>query len=90
MTQRPTRHGDAEPATVVGRDDHELLTFAISWLPYGCGPDEEILVRFGLSRARYLARLADTVTRRRAIIHPHTAERLIALCAAARNGQSAT
>jgi hypothetical protein len=85
MTQRPKRapaddRNGGPPSTLVDREDHELLTFAISWLPYGCGPDEDILVRFGLTRARYLARLFDVVTRRRALIHPDTAERLITLC----------
>jgi hypothetical protein len=69
------------PTSGVERDDHYLLTFAISWLPYGGGPEDEILIRFGLDRTRYLARVLETVRRQRARIHPETAERLIGMCA---------
>lgn len=80
MTQSSTG-SPAEPrVSDVNRDDHFLLTFAIRWLPYGCGPDDEILIRFGLDRARYLDRLLETVHRHRSHIHPATAERLIAMC----------
>jgi hypothetical protein len=56
------------------------LTFAISWLPYGGGPDDEILVNFGLSKQSYLDRLRDVVDRQRPHIDPHTFERLIQFC----------
>jgi hypothetical protein len=76
------RRGSAKrhPISGVERDDHYLLTFAISWLPYGGAPEDEILIRFGLDRTRYLARVLETVHRQRAHIHPDTAERLIGMC----------
>jgi hypothetical protein len=64
----------------IDRADHELLTFAISWLPYGGGPEDEILVNFGMTTQRYLSRLREVVDRQRHLIHPTVAERLIALC----------
>jgi hypothetical protein len=62
------------------RDDHDLLTFAIRWLPYGGGPDDEILINFGSTRQRYLHRLRETVERQRRHIHPHTFALLMQLC----------
>ncbi len=64
----------------IDRADHELLTFAISWLPYGGGPEDEMLVNFGMTKRRYLNRLREVVDRQRHLIHPTVAERLIALC----------
>jgi len=64
----------------IARADHELLTFAISWLPYGGGPDDQILVNFGLSKQSYLDRLRDVVDRQLAHIHPHTVQRLLQFC----------
>ena len=86
MTSRVQRHRDRAQleatlaARRIDRADHELLTFAISWLPYGGGPDDEILVNFGLSKQSYLDRLRDDVDRHRPHIHPHTLERLIQFC----------
>ena len=59
--------------------DHDLLSFAISWLPYGSGPDDEILVNFGLTPQRYLERLRDVVEREHHRIHPSTLARLMAV-----------
>ena len=64
----------------MNRDDQDLLTFAIRWLPYGGGPDDEILINFGLTRQRYLQRLRDTVERQRHHIHPQTFALLTQLC----------
>ena len=64
----------------IDRADHELLTFAIKWLPYGGGPDDEILVNFGLTKQRYLDRLRDVVDRQLDHIHPQTAARLLRFC----------
>ena len=37
--------------------DEQMIGFAISWAPYGGPPNDEVFVRFGLSRTRYLTRL---------------------------------
>jgi hypothetical protein len=76
-----TRDADAEPASTrrISRVDHDLLNFAISWLPYGGGPDDEILINFGLTRQRYVQRIRELVERHRNQIHPGTAERLIGM-----------
>lgn len=64
----------------ITRDEHDLLTFAISWLPYGCGPEDEILINFGLTRQRYLERLQDVVERLTDRLHPDTTRRLLQMC----------
>ncbi|GFG51486.1 hypothetical protein [Mycolicibacterium agri] len=64
----------------IGREDHELLTFTVSWLPYGGPPSDELLVRFGLTRERYLSRLRRAVAEYRRQIHPTTAARLLEVC----------
>ncbi|MDT5154501.1 MAG: hypothetical protein QOI01_6234 [Mycobacterium sp.] len=64
----------------VDREDHELLTFVISWLPYGGVRDDDVFVRFGLTKHRFPVRLRETVGRQRRHIHPQTAKRLMELC----------
>jgi hypothetical protein len=86
MTKKVERqHNQAESAATprtprIDRADHDLLTFAISWLPYGGGPEDEILVNFGMTKRRYVNRLREVVDRQRHLIHPTVAERLIAFC----------
>lgn len=86
MTSRDQRrhdraeHAAAAAAQIIDRDDHDLLTYAIKWLPYGGGPDGEILINFGLSKQLYLVRLRDAVDRQLDHIHPQTAARLIQFC----------
>lgn len=72
------------------RDDHDLLVFAVRWLPYGGGPDDEILINFGMSPHRYRECLRDTILRQRAHIHPDTAARLIEMCDPTRCHQPVT
>ena len=43
--QRP-RETDPRP---VNRDEHDLLTFAIQWVPFDGGPADEISIRFGMT-----------------------------------------
>jgi len=64
----------------ITRVEHELLTFALRWLPYGCGPDDEIMVNFGLTRQCYLRRLHELVERLGDHIHRDTATRLVLMC----------
>ncbi|PSR69563.1 hypothetical protein C8258_00155 [Nocardia sp. MDA0666] len=45
-------------------EEQAIIDFAVLWLPYGGPPDEEILVRFGMSEQRFRARLADIVADR--------------------------
>jgi hypothetical protein len=63
-----------------GRDDHDLLTFAIRWLPYGGGPDDEIFINFGMTRQHYLERLHEVIQRQCSRIHPTTIAQLHLLC----------
>jgi len=96
MTTRKQRHHQQiEFASVLrsrgmDREDHELLTFAVSWLPYDGPPSDELLVRFGMTRERYLTRLRQTVDENQHQIHPVTAARLLERCdgaSAAENAQ---
>lgn len=64
----------------INREDHEVLTFAVMWLPYDGPPGDEILVRFGLTKDRYMDRLRQTIDEHRGQIHPDTAARLLRLC----------
>jgi hypothetical protein len=57
--------------------EYDLLTFAIRWLPYGGGPDDEVLINFGLTPQDYRQRIRDLVACHRGQIHPSTAERLV-------------
>lgn len=88
MTGRSRRQHDRVESAVaprargIDRDDHALLNFAISWMPYGGAPSDETLVRFGLTRERYLARLRRTVDEHRRRIHPATVARLMEICGA--------
>ncbi len=72
--------GAARASRGIDREDHQVLAFAVMWLPYGGPPGEETLVRFGLTRDRYLDRLRLTICRHRSRIHPNTAARLFTLC----------
>ncbi len=65
------------------------MTFAVSWLPYGGPPSDELLVRFGFTKERYLARLRQSVDEHRRQIHPVTAARLLEVCDAAAPAQNA-
>jgi len=38
-------------------DDHTLVNLAVTWLPYGGPPPEEIWIRFGLNPDQYWSRL---------------------------------
>jgi hypothetical protein len=42
-------------------EDARVLEFACRWVPYGGGDPGDILVEFGISPARYVARLARTL-----------------------------
>jgi hypothetical protein len=94
MSRVQRRHDQAEfevalRARGIDREDHELLTFAVSWLPYGGATSEEIWLRFGLTKERYLARLRQTVDEHRRQIHPATAAKLVEMCEARQSAQSA-
>lgn len=73
--------------TPIGRRDHDLLTFAITWLPYGCPPVDEVLIKFGLTPERYRVRLREAIERHRPHIHPDTAARLLGSCADSTEGR---
>ena len=59
-----------------GQVDEDMLALAITWLPYGGAPAEDVWVMFGLTPDRYRRRLRDVVERNRARIHPLTVQRL--------------
>ncbi|WP_328810652.1 DUF3263 domain-containing protein [Rhodococcus sp. NBC_00294] len=42
----------------IGDNSREMIEFACRWLPYGGGPDEEILVTFGMPAYQFYDRLA--------------------------------
>lgn len=68
--------------------DRELLQFTISWLPYGAVPEDELLIRFGLTRGRFPIRMREIVARQRDHIHPHTVCGLLDLCALIEHGRT--
>lgn len=68
------------------RADRDLLRFTISWLPYGAVPEDELLIRFGLTRSRFPGRLREAIERRRRQIHPETTARLLDLCTSVERG----
>jgi hypothetical protein len=74
----------------IDREDHELLTFVVSWLPYGGVRDDDVFMRFGLTRKRFPVRLRETVDRQRRYIHPQTVKRLIELCEQFEGGSGPT
>ncbi|ABH00585.1 hypothetical protein RHA1_ro10396 (plasmid) [Rhodococcus jostii RHA1] len=37
----------------------EIIQFALTWSPYGGAPDDEIFVRFGMTRERFAQCLGD-------------------------------
>ncbi|RZL79434.1 MAG: hypothetical protein EOP32_19460 [Rhodococcus sp. (in: high G+C Gram-positive bacteria)] len=46
------------PGVSISRDDdHLLVDLAVTWLPYGEPPPEEIWIRFGLNPDQYWSRL---------------------------------
>ncbi len=62
------------------RDDRVMLSFAISWIPYGGVPVEEIYPRFGLDQNQFVQRLRDAVERNLSTLNPETAQLLLAMC----------
>jgi hypothetical protein len=83
-TPTPRRRKKKQPKTAdpwpMDRDDHDLLTFAIRWLPYGGGPDDEIFINFGMTRQRDLEQLHEVIQRQCSRIHPTTIAQLHLLC----------
>jgi hypothetical protein len=79
-TARDSGASVARDRRLVDRDDHELLRFTIGWLPYGQVPEDELLVRFGLTRRRFTERIREIAYRNRDLIPPHTISRLLDLC----------
>lgn len=64
-----------------------MLNLAISWLPYGDVPEEDILVSFGLSRRQFLHRLKGLVDRYREQLNPTTATQLLLTTGIAQRSQ---
>jgi hypothetical protein len=52
------------------RFDRDLLTFVLSWAPYGGPPDDECLIQFGMSAKRVRRRCHELICRAR----PHEYE----------------
>jgi hypothetical protein len=75
MTQAPPAASRAAPS--LDRDEHDLLVFAIQWLPYGGGPVDEIFIQFGMTPQRFRERLQDIIIRHQSRIHPTTWARLV-------------
>ncbi|OZC57157.1 hypothetical protein CH289_04545 [Rhodococcus sp. RS1C4] len=46
-----------ERRKVLLKSDKPILDFALKWLPWGGGPDEDIMVEFGLSTVQFYSRL---------------------------------
>ena len=51
------------------RFDRDLLTFVLSWAPYGGPPDSECFVEFGMNAERVRERCLEVVCTARAIEH---------------------
>lgn len=64
--------------------DRAVLTFTVRWLPYGGAPADEVFVEFGLTGAEYEQRVCDLVHQHASRIHPHTVEKLLAMCSSGR------
>ena len=71
--QRP-RETDPRP---VNRDEHDLLTFAIQWVPFDGGPADEISIRFGMTSERFGERLHEVIRCHWCRIHPVTRRHLL-------------
>ena len=84
MTTRALRRrGRADDHSQTGKIDpydHDLLIFAIKWLPYGGAPNDEILPTFGLRYDQYLDRVREVVDRNHRDIHPDIVGRLLQMC----------
>jgi hypothetical protein len=80
-TRRP--HNDHDQQALRGslrpidRTDWDLLNFAITWLPYGRPPEDELMINFGLDMSRYYTRLTAIVETLRVHLPTTTAARLL-------------
>lgn len=55
------------PKQQLDRFDRDLLTFVLSWAPYGGPPDNECFVEFGMSAERVRQRCVEVVSTTRAV-----------------------
>jgi len=46
-----------EPVLFSPAQPRDILNFAVKWLPYGGGSDEEIFIRFGIGPDEYFSRI---------------------------------
>ena len=77
-TRRPitplSHHRDI---TTVYREEHDLVQFALTWLPFGNRANEQIWTEFGMTPARYVDRLAEALDSPvRRTLHPETLQEL--------------
>jgi hypothetical protein len=43
-------------------ESEELIRFAYTWAPYGGPPEEELLVKYGMSQPRFVNQLWQTIS----------------------------
>jgi hypothetical protein len=61
-------------------DTRLMLDFALSWRRFGGGPDEDIMVRFGLTAPEYFRRLEAVVKAGHHNLDEQTATELMKVC----------
>jgi hypothetical protein len=74
---RSLQHPRETDRRLVNRDEHDLLTFAIQWIPFDGGPADEIFIRFGMTPERFRERLHEVIRCHWCRIHPVTRRHLI-------------
>ncbi|RZL77029.1 MAG: hypothetical protein EOP32_26555 [Rhodococcus sp. (in: high G+C Gram-positive bacteria)] len=52
----------AERPSRLPRESDELIRFALSWIPYGGPPSDEVIVRFGMTTARFSEALRQAIS----------------------------
>ena len=63
----------------VDREHRDLLMFALTWLPYGWPPEDELIPRFGFGQQAFAERVRAAVAQNALHIDPVVASRLIAM-----------
>ena len=59
---------------------HLMIAFAVSWRRFGGGPDEDIMVRFGLTAPEFFVRLERMLRTGQHGLDEHTADELLRVC----------
>ncbi|GAF50314.1 hypothetical protein [Rhodococcus wratislaviensis] len=77
-TRRPLNHlARRRGIATVSREEHALVQFALTWLPFGNIANEYLWVEFGMTPSRYVDRLAEALEGPvRRTLHPETLQEL--------------